>query len=166
SNERNIGVQITLGSQNIGITANRNDRINHGTRAATRIWDMDMTNCPTKGVQWSYSFNADDLYKGGDHRKTINLRLHSGSWSTSYRMKGFCVTIIQVLRCEFKPMSNFFSFKVKPAIVKKCPQLVHTLKFSFNDLRNFNEEFAKLTKSLRTEHEEISVILDKNLHPQ
>ncbi|CAG8786779.1 3926_t:CDS:2, partial [Gigaspora margarita] len=162
SNEKNIGVQITLGPQNTGITVNRNDRINHGTKATTRKWNMDMTNCRTKGVQWSYSFNADDLYKNGDNRKTVNLQLHSGSWFTSCRMNGFCVTIIQVLRCEFKPMSNFFNFKVKPAIVKKCPQLVHTLEISFNDLTNFNEGFAKLTKRLHMEHKELSVILETN----
>ncbi|CAG8530771.1 1097_t:CDS:1, partial [Scutellospora calospora] len=163
--EKNSGIQITLGAQQSSITASRNNVINRSAKRTTSKWNMDMTNCRTKGVKWSYSYTANDLNDASVHRKTVNLQLHSGCWYTTSKMKGFCITIVQVLRCELKPKPNFFSFKSKPEIIKKCPQIVHTLEVSFNDITNFNERFAKLTKNLYMDHEEITVILDENRLP-
>ncbi|CAG8813426.1 12302_t:CDS:1, partial [Racocetra fulgida] len=156
--ETNFGFTATIDTTGINSNARKNESIN----VPVSKWNMDITTCPTKGVQWSYSFNAKDFYKAGAHRKTINLQLHSGCWYPTRKMKGFYITIVQVLRCELKPKPNVFSFKTKPEIIKKCPQIVHTLKISFNDITNFNDKFAELSKSLHMEHEEIGIMLGKN----
>ncbi|CAG8640338.1 11617_t:CDS:1, partial [Scutellospora calospora] len=109
-----------------------------------------------------YSFNSNKLYNTSSYRKTMNLQHHSGCWYTTQNMKGFCITIVQVLHCELKPKSNFFSFKAKPEIIKKCPQIIYKLEVSFNNITNFNERFAKLTKNLYIEYEELNVILKES----
>ncbi|CAG8677882.1 695_t:CDS:2, partial [Scutellospora calospora] len=81
--------------QQAGFTTSCNNVINHSAKTTTSRWNMNITNCTTKGVRWLYSFNSNELYNTSGYRKTVNLQHHSGCWYTTQNMKGFCITIVQ-----------------------------------------------------------------------
>ncbi|RHZ83982.1 hypothetical protein Glove_86g134 [Diversispora epigaea] len=140
--EKNVGLNINVG-QDLGATAVYNARNNKSIKATTDDWLLERSGCFTTGVQWLYRFTAQKLYKDGENQRNLpSTGIHSGHWYIKDNMKGFSITIKQVLNCKIK--SNNFSL----LSLVKCPKLVHTLEITFNNLEKFNKGFAELRKKL------------------
>ncbi|CAG8752185.1 24822_t:CDS:2, partial [Dentiscutata erythropus] len=122
-----------------GLTASSNKKYRNITE--TSNWQMDLNFCANTGVRWSYQYNFN-----GTDRKWQNSHTHIGHWYLSDEMKGFRITITQILCHKFN--SYFFLCGKKPEIIKKCPKIFHNLEISFTDMANFNENFEKLAKKV------------------
>ncbi|RHZ83980.1 hypothetical protein Glove_86g132 [Diversispora epigaea] len=156
---RGLGLNI---SQNPGATAAYNVSNNKGFKVTTNDWRMEAKTSNTDGVLWPYHFNAQNLYKDGENQCNLpSTDIHSGHWYIvdNDNMKGFSITIKQVLTCTIKP--NRFNFK---SFVIKCPKVVHTLVITFNNLKEFNKEFAELRKKFHHGSSNPEIELEKKNH--
>ena len=134
--EANTGFQLEFKAPpKVGAMVGYSVKNNSNKKSMTTEWDMDHTHCDTKGVQWTYRSTASDLQKKGSHRLQINPGIHSGHWYIEEKMKGFRITITQVLGCKFR---SIFLQKVipyeKPVLI--CPKMAHTLEVTTIALRN------------------------------
>ncbi|CAG8740429.1 6887_t:CDS:2, partial [Cetraspora pellucida] len=105
----------------------------------------------TTGAQWSYRFASSEIRNSGDRRDSVRTNeIHFGHWYIKNEMKGFRITVIQVL--GFKKKSNFFLKKLirTPELLMQYPKLVHKLEISFENIADFNDYFAELTKRVYT----------------
>ncbi len=77
-------------------------------------------------------------------------------------MHGFCITITQVL--DYRPKAKaykFLSYK-KPKLLQ-CPKMAHSLKITFNDLEDFNTNFAKLNQeSYSNSRDDLNIKIGSN----
>ncbi|CAG8608451.1 10511_t:CDS:2, partial [Diversispora eburnea] len=145
--EKTFGLGVNIG-KNLGATASYNAKNSKSITSTSDYWHMEYTHCPIEGVRWSYCFAAQDIDKTFKNQRNFpSLRDNFGDWYFENSVKGFSVTIKQVLNCINKPAINFLPFNFFNKLsVMKCPKMVHTLEITFNDLEKFNEGFAELRK--------------------
>ncbi|RHZ84043.1 hypothetical protein Glove_86g128 [Diversispora epigaea] len=140
------GLSLNI-SKNPGATAAYNVSNNKGFKVTTNDWHMEPSGCNTTGVLWPYRFTAQELYKDGENQRNLpSTDIHSGHWYIKDNMKGFSITIKQVLNCKNKS-NKFNKFSFGSSVIK-CPKVVHTLVITFNNLKEFNRGFAELRKKL------------------
>ncbi|RHZ48173.1 hypothetical protein Glove_557g61 [Diversispora epigaea] len=157
---RNSGFGLDT-SQNLGGNIFYNERNNKGIKSTINDWLMERSGCYRTGVQWLYRFTAQELYKDGKNQCNFpSTDLHSGHWCIKNNMKGFSITIKQVLNCKIK--FNKFRFG---SFMIKCPKVVHTLEITFNNLEEFNKGFAELRKKLHCGSLNPEIKLGKNSKP-
>ncbi|CAG8622727.1 16989_t:CDS:2, partial [Cetraspora pellucida] len=111
----------------------------NSVKKMTHEWEVERDGCSTTGARW--------LYKpvGNFYKRDIVPGIHSGQWYTLDAMRGFSITITQILRCEFCGC-GWSKINKKSKLIKLCPQMAHVLEISFNSIDDFNENFAKLNK--------------------
>ncbi|CAG8731632.1 3514_t:CDS:2, partial [Racocetra persica] len=148
ANQSDNSAQIDVGQSNK--VSYRHAKVKNQSFTTTlNEWHMDDTYGSTNGVQWPYQFIGGDVFSAGDHRKSIRIdESHCGHWYISKDVGGFCITIIQVLGCNEK--RNIFRRLTSktPELIKQYPKLVHKLEITFNDIANFNSDFAILAEKL------------------
>ncbi|CAG8594746.1 7820_t:CDS:2 [Dentiscutata erythropus] len=129
----------------------------NSAKTMTYEWKVEREGSNKTGVCWTYR-PVKNIYEReyvpGDH---------SGQWYTLNTMRGFKITITQILRCEFRGRGWGKSNK-KVKLIKLCPKMAHTLEITFNSIDNFNENFAKLKRDY-FEHENLIATLNaSNMH--
>ncbi|CAG8522428.1 2562_t:CDS:1 [Scutellospora calospora] len=166
-NMTNNSVQCSLSSQSLSATVSRNLTHSDSTKATICEWEMKMKSCPIKGVIWPYHFKNIKFDKIDDHRICPDQLHHSGKWGLTESMQGFRITIKQILGCNIKSKSLSRKKVVGtfPQIMRTCPQITHQLDISFNNITNFNENFAKLTK-LKPDRRIIDINFENDSIPQ
>ncbi|CAG8525899.1 4866_t:CDS:2, partial [Scutellospora calospora] len=95
----NNTVQLNLSTQNIGANLSHSSTNSDSIKKTTNVWKMEDESCSIRGAKWLYkNFN---FYKIDDHRMGPDLSSrHSGKWGITESMKGFRITIKQILRCD------------------------------------------------------------------
>ncbi|RHZ78091.1 hypothetical protein Glove_168g253 [Diversispora epigaea] len=166
--ERSIGKENILGAnlnvgKNPGATVSYNARNNESIKSTTDDWYMKYSLCPIEGVKWLYRYSAQELDKAFENQQTLPSLSNSGDWRFKNHVKGFSVTIKQVLNCQINnPRLSFFN----KSLVIKCTKMVHTLEITFNDLENFNKGFTELREKIYHEFGTPELELGtKNLDP-
>ncbi|CAG8613088.1 11428_t:CDS:2, partial [Diversispora eburnea] len=145
--EKTRGLNLSAG-QSPGAIASYIDKNIESFRSTTDYWRMKCNRCPVKGVSWEYFCSAQELDKDFENRQNLpSFGDNCGDWKFESSVKGFSVTIQQVLNCINKSTFNFLkNFRNNKPPVMKCPKMVHTLEITFNDLKEFNENFGELRK--------------------
>ncbi|RHZ45082.1 hypothetical protein Glove_692g21 [Diversispora epigaea] len=155
-------------SINASINGDSGIILNHGRRngkeikSATKEWELTVDGSCTTGLHWRYQYTAD---KNFDRRKNFAPGEHSCHWITLETMSGFHITITQVLRCEITDGWRKLKPGTKSKLMLICPKLSHTLKITFNSLKNFDENFANLKNSEKLHEGRLKVTLEKNKSP-
>ncbi|CAG8533254.1 9495_t:CDS:2 [Cetraspora pellucida] len=88
----------------------------NSTKAISNEWNLQVAGTCVDGYSWSYKYNSD----------LPKLKFEPGL----HKVEGKIAS------------ERIFT---KPKLIK-CPSVTHTLKLTFNDLKDFNEKFSKLTK--------------------
>src|SRR6266540_2574571 len=82
----------------------------------------------------------------GNYVKVLIIKENIGNiYVIIIASRGLCITITQVL--DYRPKAKayrFLSYK-KPELLR-CPKMAHSLEITFNDLKDFNTNLAKLNK--------------------
>ncbi|CAG8562138.1 943_t:CDS:2 [Diversispora eburnea] len=135
-------------------------------KSATKEWELTVDGSGKTGLRWRYTYTAENLYKDLDRRKNFAPGKHSCHWLTLESMSGFHITITQVLCCKITDGWRKLKPNTKSNFMKLCPKMSHTLKITFNSLKNFNENFENFMKSEESHEDHINIILEKNASPQ
>ncbi|CAG8718776.1 5729_t:CDS:2, partial [Gigaspora margarita] len=133
-----VGTVSKIGGH-IGVShGNKNDS---SIKLITREWKAERYYDNITGAHWSYQHMVEN-----NHKRAFEPGEHFGEWVFS-EMRGFRITITQVLRCEIqlfhKNSTNFLNRK-KPVILNICPKMAHVLEISFENIQGFNKKFAAL----------------------
>ncbi|CAG8712613.1 12732_t:CDS:1, partial [Funneliformis caledonium] len=130
----------------------------HNTKFSSNEWKLSYKGPNIKGESWSYEFVDID----GSNRESFSPGTHSGQWFIMKEMQGFCVTITQVLCCEITHDWRRFIPNTKFQLLKLCPKMCHSLKITFNDLKDFNAKLSKLNQTCYPNTENIMITLGRN----
>ncbi|GBB99996.1 hypothetical protein RclHR1_03700004 [Rhizophagus clarus] len=94
--ERNIGGQIGIPKiTDSNITGGL--KKNYNTKYSSDEWKLSYKGPNTKGERWLYQYVDHNLDKDGGHRESFVPGVHSSQWFIYEGMRGFCMTITQVL---------------------------------------------------------------------
>ncbi|CAG8588337.1 13910_t:CDS:2, partial [Funneliformis caledonium] len=158
ANEKNINLQVGTSSGSIagGIKKANN------TKFSSNEWKLSYKGPITKGERWLYQYVDNNHDKDSSNRGSFAPGLHSGQWLTKKEMQGFCITITQILRCEVTHGRRRFMPQTKPNLLQLCPMMSHSLKITFNDLKDFNANLTKLNKTLYTNNDNIYINVGGN----
>ncbi|CAG8542000.1 15982_t:CDS:2 [Gigaspora margarita] len=164
--ETNNNIMVNFSSPTIGASANYSLTNSNSIKTNTYEWEMTVIPCPIEGIKWSYYYKNVNFDKIDDHRMDPNLPPHSGKWIIKDGMKGFKISIKQILGCNIKPFCRIKKSKIKfLQIMKTCPQITHELEVSFNNVTNFNEEFANLVNNLKEDLRILNLNFEGNTNP-
>ncbi|CAG8609229.1 5539_t:CDS:2 [Funneliformis mosseae] len=161
ANEKNINLQVGTSS---GSIAGINGGIKkvHNTKFSSNEWKLSYKGPNTKGERWLYQYVDNNLDKDGSNRESFAPGPHSGQWLTKKEMQGFCITITQIVRCEVTHGWRRFLHQTKPKLLQLCPMMSHSLKITFNDLKDFNANLTKLNKTFYTNNDNIYINVGGN----
>ncbi|CAG8685059.1 4589_t:CDS:2, partial [Funneliformis mosseae] len=112
------------------------------TKYTSNEWTLNYCSDHTTGDIWSYRY-ADNLENERNCRTSYYPGYHSAKWETKETMKGFCITITQVVRYRISIWDKVIP--QKPEFIT-CPVIAHNLKISFNNFKDFNTNFAKIAR--------------------
>ncbi|CAG8479139.1 11746_t:CDS:2, partial [Funneliformis mosseae] len=122
----------------------------HNTKSSLNKWNLFYEG-PVDGDCWTYIYADNDLDKDINSRKSYTPdETHSGKWIIFKDMREFHVTITQVLCCEFNGWRRrFFPLPlIGPELLRFYPKINHSLKVTFKDIKNFNENFTRLSNEI------------------
>ncbi|CAG8481338.1 14969_t:CDS:1, partial [Racocetra persica] len=129
--------------------------------ATTKEWTMRDEFSETTGNKWSYSFTDSDVYDTLDNRLSINTDLHKGHWYVKNKVKGFRITITQVMGSTNK--RNVYKYLyATPKLIKEYPRIVHQLEISFTNIEKLNSDFKKHAKKEYHDGGEAITVTSKN----
>ncbi|RHZ45065.1 hypothetical protein Glove_692g19 [Diversispora epigaea] len=159
--EYNNGINASFNGDP-GITLDHSRRNGKEIKSTTKEWELTVGGSCTTGLNWRYQYTAN---KNFDRRKSFAPGEHSCHWITLETMSGFHITITQVLRCEITDIWQKLKPGTKSKLMLICPKLSHTLKITFNSLKNFDENFANLKNSEKFHEGRLKVTVEKNTFP-
>ncbi|CAI2187920.1 17511_t:CDS:2, partial [Funneliformis geosporum] len=141
--ETNFEGQIGVSGQIPNISAKGGVKYVTNTKYTSDEWTMNYCSDHHTGNIWNYRYVANKLDKDGDCRTSYKPGYHSAKWRTKETMRGFCITITQVVRYR---ITLWGKIKQNPELIK-CPIIAHNLEIVFNNFKDFNSNFAKLAGS-------------------
>ncbi|GES72637.1 hypothetical protein GLOIN_2v1733465 [Rhizophagus clarus] len=155
--ERNIGGQIGIPKiTDSNITGGL--KKNYNTKYSSDEWKLSYKGPNTKGERWLYQYVDHNLDKDGGHRESFVPGVHSSQWFIYEGMRGFCMTITQVLRCEMTHGWRRFLPYTKTSL-HLYPKMAHNLRVTFNELESFNSKLKNLTKTCYYNNDGINIMV-------
>ncbi|CAI2164730.1 15562_t:CDS:2 [Funneliformis geosporum] len=155
SHEKNINAQS--GGAGFGVKSI------HNTKFSLNKWNL-IYEGPVDGDCWTYEYADNDFDKNINSRKCyIPDETHSGEWVIFKDMSEFQVTFTQILCCELTYGWRRFLPHTGPELLRFYPKINHSLKVTFKDIKNFNENFASLTKECHYNNKLIEIAVGNNL---
>lgn len=146
-----------------------------GMNSTVKEWKLNIDGGGMNGLCWRYDYYLPDVLcrdlSDFKNRKYFVPGNHSCHWFIHEAMSGFQITITQVLRCKFiegwrKHVPGFcrqyISNPTESKWMQICPKMAHTIKITFNDLENFNENFKNLKNSKGAQYDFNNILLSKN----
>jgi TPR repeat protein len=151
-----IGIPKISDSNIVGVM-----KKNHSTKYSSNEWQLFYKGPNTKGERWLYQYIDQNLDKNGSHRESFVPGVHSSQWFIYEGMRGFCITVTQILRCEITHGWRRFLPNTK-ILLQQFPMMAHNVKVTFNDLEGFNSKLKNLNKTYYYNYDDIDITVGSN----
>ncbi|CAG8792268.1 27143_t:CDS:2, partial [Dentiscutata erythropus] len=164
--EKDGRLQLDVGApQNIKASFSGGRKKGRSLTATIKEWAMWDTFSEITGDKWSYKFADSDICDTIDNRVSIDTDVpYKGHWYITNEVKGFRVTIRQVLGSTSNKRK--FRYMKTPELIKSNPKLVHQLEISFMDIKRFDSDFKEHVKKKLHRSQPITITPKNNSQPQ
>ncbi|CAG8788637.1 23062_t:CDS:2 [Gigaspora margarita] len=146
--ENDHRLQLELGlPQNIKGIISGGRKKSQSLTAKLKEWSMIDTFSETIGNKWLYTFTDSDIFNTVGDRVSIDTDVpYKGHWFITDKVKGFRVTVRQVLGSISNKNWYINRITTTPELIKSYSKLVHQLEISYTDIKKFNSDFEKHVK--------------------
>ncbi|RIB18296.1 hypothetical protein C2G38_2184953 [Gigaspora rosea] len=157
--ENDHRLQLELGApQNIKGIISGGRKKSQSLTSKLKEWAMIDTFSETIGNKWSYTFTDSDIFNTVGDRVSIDADVpYKGHWFITDKVKGFRVTVKQVLGSISNKNWYINKITTTPELIKSYSKLVHQLEVSYTDIKKFNSDFEKHLKKKWHREQFISV---------